>query len=61
MRWQSCIKVFNDDLLVKRDGSLLSLRTRLDFNDFYGGYNTRFGRLAAPPGEATTPAIAMAS
>jgi len=53
--------VFNDDLLVKRDGSLLSLRTRLDFNDFYGGYNTRFGRPAPPPSEAAAATIATAS
>ena len=35
------------ELATKRDGSLLSLRTRLDFNEYYDRYNRQLLGVAA--------------
>ena len=45
---QSKMHVFiMGELATKRDGSLLSLRTRLDFNEYYDRYNRQLLGVAA--------------
>ena len=41
-------------LASKRDGSLQSLRTRLDFNEYYGRYNSNLTPLPLDTGGAAS-------